>query len=127
MPFIRVTMLKVSQLGEGLEAEKQPPPNEILNGRTPHNALRLWGGGEGGLLTSSKVRVAATASKQGLTMPFFPPEPLLSWSGPLGPRPALSLILAGVCHCKATATSSGKSPAFCEPRFLLLWEPLLGL
>lgn len=45
MLFIRVTMLKVSQLGEGLEAKKQPPPNKIMNGPTPQQCVKFVGSG----------------------------------------------------------------------------------
>ena len=66
-------MLKVSQLGEGLEAaKKQPPPNKIMNGLIPQKCVRLVGGeGPEGLLTSSKVRAAPPVNKGSQCPPFL--------------------------------------------------------
>lgn len=85
LAFYPVTMLKVSQLGEGLEAEKQPPPNKIMNGlppqQTPQQYMKAAGrGGSLGLRTSSKVTAPpARAINKGSQCPPFLQDPLLSW------------------------------------------------
>lgn len=93
LPFIRVTMLKVSQLGAGLEAKTQPPPNKIMNGPT----LKTIQGtvveeGTSSLLTNGKVR-PPVPRKQILTMLAFLRRGSSSPGMSPGSQPSLSLIL----------------------------------
>lgn len=121
-------MLKVSQLGEGLEAEKQPPPNKIMNGLTPQQCVKVLGrGGEGGLLTSSKVTASARAVNKGSQCPPFlqEPAPLLGLVPWVPGLPCPSSLQESVTE-KPPLLPQGKAQPFVRSYFLLLWEPLLG-
>lgn len=111
LPFIRVTMLKVSQLGEGLEAKIQPPtpPNKIMNGPAPQQYGTVVEEGTSSLLTNGKVR-PPVPRKQTLTMPAFLRRGSSSPGLSPGSQPPLSLILGQlVLHTHCGLLPQGKA------------------
>lgn len=104
--FARVTMLKVSQLGAGLGANKQPPPNEIMNGQQQCTTL---GAGRGPPVDKQQGQGRGAPHKQGSQCCPF----LRRGSSSPGPVPwaqaSPALILAGSVTGKPLPLPQGKA------------------
>lgn len=100
-----------------------------MNGLTPQQYVKVVGrGGSPGPVDKQQGHGPRQRSKQGLTMPSFPPRAGSSpGPGPQGPGlPCPSSLQESVTE-KPPLLPQGKARPFVSFYFLLLWEPLPGL
>lgn len=111
--LIPVTMLKVSQLGAGLETKQKPPPNKIMNGQGRRGLQPVDKQQGQGHWSVNKCSQCSAFLRRGSSTPGPSPGSRLPCPSSLGSLSVQRLPLP-----------QGKVQPFVSPHFLPVWEPL---